>query len=194
MNGNFLCFVVLLSAPNLSYASAVKQLEAGCEETSSRRLEVHYNRLEGGIICGDPYDLTSVTQSHEPQVKYAGASKGARYTLIMADPDAPSPMSPTKRYWLHWLVTNIEGDDLIRGDILGPKKPSLTVKEYEGPSPPRGSGYHRYYFYLFEQDGLLDINAPPQRGGFDVAKFVRDHNGLRPIPVALNMFYTERDE
>ena len=33
-----------------------------------------------------------------------------KYTLMMVDPDAPSPQRPTIRSFLHWLVTNIPGE------------------------------------------------------------------------------------
>ena len=40
------------------------------------------------------------------------------------DPDAPSPDAPKFRYFLHWLVTNIPGVDVQRGDV---------VVDYMGP-------------------------------------------------------------
>ena len=46
------------------------------------------------------------------------------------DPDAPSPDAPKFRYFLHWVVTNIPGVDVRRGDV---------VVDYMGPvrlNPP----------------------------------------------------------
>lgn len=34
------------------------------------------------------------------------ADEHALYTLIMADPDAPSRKKATYRSWLHWIVSN----------------------------------------------------------------------------------------
>nr|KJB37170.1 hypothetical protein B456_006G192300 [Gossypium raimondii] len=31
------------------------------------------------------------------------------YTLVMTDPDAPSPSEPTMREWVHWIVSDIPG-------------------------------------------------------------------------------------
>jgi phosphatidylethanolamine-binding protein (PEBP) family uncharacterized protein len=31
------------------------------------------------------------------------------FTLVMVDPDAPSPDHPTMAQWLHWIVANIPG-------------------------------------------------------------------------------------
>lgn len=33
--------------------------------------------------------------------------KGALYTLVMTDPDAPSRAAPTDREFRHWLVVNM---------------------------------------------------------------------------------------
>jgi phosphatidylethanolamine-binding protein (PEBP) family uncharacterized protein len=33
-----------------------------------------------------------------------------QYTLIMVDPDAPSPDDPKMKEWLHWIVANIPAD------------------------------------------------------------------------------------
>jgi len=43
---------------------------------------------------------------------------------MQVDPDAPSPDAPKFRYWLHWLVTNIPGVDVKRGNV---------VVDYMGP-------------------------------------------------------------
>lgn len=37
----------------------------------------------------------------------------------MVDPDAPSRESHSCRSWLHWIVGNIKGDDLKKGNIIG---------------------------------------------------------------------------
>ncbi|XP_073112021.1 protein HEADING DATE 3A isoform X1 [Elaeis guineensis] len=44
---------------------------------------------------------------HEPWVEIGGNDQRRLYTLVMVDPDAPSPSNPTYREYLHWLVTDI---------------------------------------------------------------------------------------
>jgi len=61
----------------------------------------------------------------------------ALYTLCLTDPDAPSRQSPKYREWHHWLVVNIPGNNVSRGD---------TLSEYVGSGPPKGTGLHRYVF------------------------------------------------
>lgn len=33
--------------------------------------------------------------------------QGAKYLLVMVDPDAPSRTDPRMKYWRHWVVSNI---------------------------------------------------------------------------------------
>ena len=69
----------------------------------------------------------------------------------MVDPDAPSRKNPRAAQWLHWILTNVDGEEeeddsvpqtlssdsgeqLLSGeDLVGDK-----VTAYAGPSPPKG--------------------------------------------------------
>lgn len=87
------------------------------------------------------------------------------YALIVTDPDAP-PKQPGKSY-LHWLVVNIQMGDLESG---------RQIVSYQKPTPPPGTGRHRYLFQLYEQPcGLtVGLNAPQSLGGWDLGKFVKE--------------------
>lgn len=39
------------------------------------------------------------------------------YTLVLSDPDAPSPAMPTSREYLHWLVTNAPAGDISKATV-----------------------------------------------------------------------------
>lgn len=54
---------------------------------------------------------------------------------VWLDPDAPTPEHPKYREWRHWLVMNIPGNDISRGE---------TCVSYVGAAPPKGSKPHRY--------------------------------------------------
>nr|QLM02234.1 mother of FT and TFL1 [Aristolochia ringens] len=88
------------------------------------------------------------------------------YTLIMTDPDAPSPSEPNMREWLHWLVVDIPGGaDVTKGKEL------VT---YMGPKPP--TGIHRYVFALFMQKGPMEgVQVPEARGNFNTRIFAERH-------------------
>ena len=43
---------------------------------------------------------------------------GRALLSLQVDPDAPSPDNPKFRYFLHWIVANIPGVDVQRGDVI----------------------------------------------------------------------------
>lgn len=79
------------------------------------------------------------------------ARKGAVRTLLMLDPDAPGPKSPTERSACLWAVTGItaHAKDLTVGRVL---------LEYQRPNPPLGN--HRLVFALLEHDSVPPSDAP----------------------------------
>ncbi|XP_072168748.1 protein D2-like [Diadema setosum] len=122
-----------------------------------------------------------------PGVKFCHAKEDAWYTLMMIDIDAPSAKNPINAPWLHWLVVNILGENLILGEAEGD-----TKKLYANPTPPAKSGYHRYEFHLFQQSGYLNnVETPSSRARFDVRGFERRY-GLRELHVK-NSFETENE-
>lgn len=66
-------------------------------------------------------------------VKINFLSKLKLNSLLVLDPDAPSRKEPTYREWHHWLVGNIPGADVSKGE---------TLSEYVGSGPPEGTGMH----------------------------------------------------
>jgi phosphatidylethanolamine-binding protein (PEBP) family uncharacterized protein len=107
-----------------------------------------------------------------PNVRMNEVQPDKLYTIIIWDPDAPH--SPS---FLHWLVTNIPGDDIARGTVL---------QSYYPPSPPAGSGEHRYYIGLYEQSRQISPGKVNQNG-FQIDSFVSRfgliEKGLKMIKV-----------
>lgn len=99
-------------------------------------MEVIYNKKS---IANNEYLKVSETQS-KPQIKYI-SDPLKLYTLIMYDPDTVNGT------YVHWIVSNIKGDDLNNGNIIIP---------YKGPSPPPKTGKHRYIFELYSQSSKMD--------------------------------------
>ena len=105
--------------------------------------------------------LSQTTTSHRPTVVLRPSQRF--YTLAMWDPDAPGA-SPS---WLHWLVVNIPYGNVEEGNILVP---------YAPPTPPPGTGVHRYYFTLYEQSRRIPMTAAPQsRAGFHPPQWAAHH-------------------
>ncbi|XP_020910884.1 protein D2 [Exaiptasia diaphana] len=177
-------FVVLFSITSGNDAAGL--IDKGCSSEFSR-LDV---RIDGqAIVCGNVYSLEKVGGSHIPEIQFSSASNTKKYTVVMIDPDAPSNSRPTQRSWLHYLAVNIEGSD-IQNFVSLSDSLSSTV-EYNPPTPPGGSGLHRYIIYVLQQSGSVNPGSFFQRGKFKIDKFVEDHS---LTPVASNMFKTEQVE
>ncbi|KAM9081689.1 phosphatidylethanolamine-binding protein 4 isoform 1-T1 [Megaptera novaeangliae] len=128
-----------------------------------------------------------ITYWTEPIVKFPGALDGATYILLMVDPDAPSRSSPKARFWRHWLVTDIKGADMKKGKIQGQE-----LSPYQPPSPPAQSGFHRYQFFVYLQEGKTISLLPKEnktRGSWKMDRFLsRFHLGE---PEASTQFMTQ---
>lgn len=94
-------------------------------------------------------ELTPTQVKDIPIVSWE-AEKGAMYTLMMIDPDAPSRQKPTVREYRHWMVINIPENMIDDG---------LTVTEYVGSGAPEGTGLHRYTFLVYKQSSPIDYTG-----------------------------------
>ncbi|KAI3888908.1 hypothetical protein MKW92_025966 [Papaver armeniacum] len=131
--------------------------------TPSVELSVYYGslkitngcKLKPSVVSGKP--TVFINNPHQsPQAQgnhfydlHRSASTNL-YTLVMSDPDAPTPSEPSMKEWLHWVVVDIpEGCDSTRGREVVP---------YMEPRPP--IGIHRYVFTLFQQKGPMVFGGP----------------------------------
>ncbi|KAL2134830.1 hypothetical protein VTI74DRAFT_10726 [Chaetomium olivicolor] len=118
---------------------------------------------------------------------------GQKFTLMLVDPDAPTPDDPKFAYWRHWVVINIafpfdssESESKSRCATMSGK----TLTQYLAPGPKDESGPHRYLFLLLQEpeQGLLleksDVGGEEfvQRRSFRADDFVQRH-GLRLVGV-----------
>ncbi|XP_043663041.1 putative odorant-binding protein A5 [Drosophila teissieri] len=112
------------------------------------------------------------------------------YTVLMICPDAPNRENPMYRSWLHWLVVNVPGLDIMKGQ---------PISEYFGPLPPKDSGMQRYLMLVYQQSDKLDFDERKMElsnadghSNFDVMKFTQKYE-MGP-PVAGNIFQSRWDE
>uniref|UniRef100_A0A1D1XP41 Protein HEADING DATE 3A n=1 Tax=Anthurium amnicola TaxID=1678845 RepID=A0A1D1XP41_9ARAE len=119
--------------------------------------------------------------ARRPRAEVGGNDLRTFYTLVLVDPDAPSPSNPTLREYLHWLVTDIPAttDATFGRELLC----------YESPRPT--TGIHRLIFVLFEQLDRNTVDAPRLRQNFFVRDFAMQYN-LGP-PVAAVYFNCQRE-
>lgn len=132
-------------------------------------LDVVFN--DSPVSCGST--LRPGQASNLPSVYYSAKTEDKDFLLLMIDPDAPSAdAAPPCGYWVHWMTQVKVGDDQAltqsgTGDLI----------EYNRPTPPARSGFHRYQMLLFPwpQGGVKSV--PGSRGSFNLQAFLAD-NGL----------------
>ncbi|CAM8964814.1 unnamed protein product [Rhodiola kirilowii] len=117
----------------------------------------------------------------QPRVDIGGDDLRTFYTLIMVDPDAPSPSDPNLREYLHWMVTDIPA---TTGANFGQE-----VICYECPRPSQG--IHRFVFVLFRQLGRQTVYPPGWRQNFNTRDFAEMNN--LGSPVAAVYFNCQRE-
>ncbi|XP_042436368.1 protein FLOWERING LOCUS T-like isoform X1 [Zingiber officinale] len=144
----------------------------------SASLVVLYNNKE--LTNGS--ELKPSVVANQPWVEVKGHnSNRAYYTLVMVDPDSPSPSNPTKREYLHWMVTDIpETSNATYGN---------EIVAYEGPWPT--AGIHRFVFVMFRQSIRQTIYAPGWRQNFSTRDFAAVYN--LGEPVAAMFFNCQRE-
>jgi len=112
---------------------------------------------EGGRM---PDSTGYANENRSPRLEVDGIPDGAEtLVLVCDDPDAQPVAGHT---WVHWLVWDIDAS--VEAFPEGWDGTGATVgyndyleKGYGGPSPPSGTGDHRYRFKLLALDGELGV-------------------------------------
>ncbi|XP_033211840.1 protein D2-like [Belonocnema kinseyi] len=182
---------ILLGSIGFSVADIASQFEESrvapdvVNKAPIEELEVKYG--EKKLKFGDELTPTQVKDMPDIDFKHEDS---ALYTLIMIDPDAPTRKAPIMREWQHWIVINIPGDDVSKGE---------TLADYVGAGPPQGSGLHRYVILVFKQPGKLTVDEKHRkitdqtlRERFSTKKFAAKYN--LGEPVAGNLFLAQWDD
>ncbi|WVZ99263.1 hypothetical protein U9M48_044591 [Paspalum notatum var. saurae] len=130
--------------------------------TPTISLRIAYNnRL---LLAGAELKPSAVVS--KPRVDVGGEDMRTFYTLVLVDPDAPSPSNPSLREYLHWMVADI------------PETTAISFGQelvlYEMPEPR--SGIHRMVFVLFRQLGRGTVYAPEIRQNFSCRRFAQQYH------------------
>jgi large subunit ribosomal protein L35 len=136
---------------------------------------VYYGKVQ--VKRGNFIDMFRAT--YPPTIYYFPLQKKTCYCILMVDMDSPNRKNPIYKYWLHWMVCNIqysinplENYNIIYTNVYG-----QTIIDYMEPSPSRGTGPHRYILLLYKQPFMLNFNYEPyRRRNFNVKKFVKKYN------------------
>ncbi|CAK1590511.1 unnamed protein product [Parnassius mnemosyne] len=137
----------------------------------------------GGVEVEEGNEITPTQAKDQPTVSW-DTEPNAFYTIVMIDPDARN------REWQHWLVGNVPGSDVSKGDVLA---------TYVGAGPSPGTGLHRYVFLVYKQPDKIEFDeerrpnvSPDGRLGFSIAKFAEKYNFGKPV--AGNFYLAQYDD
>lgn len=72
---------------------------------SSVKVEIKYG--DTPVIPGEALRIEGTQDPPSFEWEDVSTSKDSLFSLLMVDPDAPSPEHPTMSEYLHWMVTNI---------------------------------------------------------------------------------------
>ena len=87
---------------------------------------------------------------------------------------SPDAINGRWDHWIVWnipLVTSIKEGELPEGSVVGIN--DYRSHKWGGPSPPPGTGIHRYFFRLYALDTVLDLD--PQHKEHDIRKAIQNH-------------------
>jgi phosphatidylethanolamine-binding protein (PEBP) family uncharacterized protein len=101
-----------------------------------------------------------------------------KYTLIMADPDAPNPSAPILKDFLHWIVSDVQPNCVAT-------QKRKTVAPYMLPTP-LSVAEHRYTYLIYRQPPNYvpppSLNyLPGARASFNLAAYVKEAKLEGPV-------------
>lgn len=145
----------------------------------------------------------------KPQLTVTGLDATKLYSVIIADPDAPSRNTPLFRSFMHGAVRlrvvrarcccgvvtscvvlfaqqqNVPGD---AADFLAAGDEALS---YVGSGPPFNSGNHRYVYLVYEQPGRVDASVAGAkwagRGAGQAHAFAQEQGLLGPVAMGFHL-------
>ncbi|KAH8393704.1 hypothetical protein KR200_010014 [Drosophila serrata] len=146
-------------------------------------------RYDNTFDIEDGKSYTPTELKFQPRLDW-NADPESFYTVIMICPDAPNRENPMYRSWLHWLVVNVPGLDIMKGQL---------ISDYFGPLPPKDSGNQRYLILVYQQSEKLafdeekiEMSNADGHSNFEVKKFAQKYE--MGNPVAGNIFQSRWDE
>ncbi|KAI1928761.1 carboxypeptidase Y inhibitor [Ophidiomyces ophidiicola] len=133
-------------------------------------LNITYPSTHTEAKLGNKIPITKAQDSPRYEFSPIGSSDSTSnsnqaYTLVLTDPGAKSREEPIWSEFCHWIMVNVsstqEGGRVASSEESGEK----VIEKYMPPSPPQGTGYHRYVFVLLRRDAEATgkFKAPKER-------------------------------
>ncbi|XP_064890664.1 large ribosomal subunit protein mL38-like [Columba livia] len=129
------------------HCGVFRDLFRGATFTPWVTLRVEYSQEDEHVVPVYYGNMVTPSEASSPPAVSYEADKGSLWTLLLTNPDGH--LRDTHSEYLHWLVTNIPGNDIQSGK---------EICHYLPPFPAMGTGYHRFIFLLFKQDRRVDFS------------------------------------
>ncbi|MEZ0361220.1 MAG: YbhB/YbcL family Raf kinase inhibitor-like protein [Hydrogenobacter sp.] len=130
---------------------------------------------DGEVI---PKKYTCDGENVSPQVMWSNFPAGTKsFVILVDDPDAPAGT------FTHWVVYDIPAnitslkEDFPKSEHVGSIKQGMNdfgKIGYGGPCPPKGHGYHRYFFKIYALN-VESLGLPPGVTKREVESKMRGH-------------------
>ncbi|KAH9631181.1 hypothetical protein HF086_005952 [Spodoptera exigua] len=144
-------------------------------------LEVLYDLKNGSylpVYTGN--DIKPAEALEYPIVNYE-SDPDSLWTLALTSLDGH--LTEGDKEYVHWLVANIPGNSIEKGD---------TIVEYLQPIPLKGTGYHRYAYVLYKQDGNINYDVTKEDRTFVTREWYQKYQD-NITPAGLAFFQTNWD-
>ncbi|KAM6297545.1 large ribosomal subunit protein mL38 [Aegotheles albertisi] len=129
------------------HCGVFRDLFKGATFTPWVPLGVEYSQEDEHLVPVYYGNIVTPSEASSPPAVSYEADKGSLWTLLLTNPDGHLREADSE--YLHWLVTNIPGNDIKLGQ---------EICHYLPPFPAMGTGYHRFIFLLFKQDCPIDFS------------------------------------
>lgn len=114
-----------------------------------QNMEIMYNLKNDSLLPVCTGNVIKPVEALEsPSVSFE-SDGNTLWTLALTSLDGH--LTESDKEYVHWLVANIPGDFVEKGD---------TIAEYLRPFPLKGTGFHRYVFVLYKQNGKVSYDVP----------------------------------
>lgn len=112
-------------------------------------LEVFYDLKNESYLPVYTGNVIKPAEALEPPTVVYESDGNTLWTLTMINLDGN--LTENDKEYVHWFVANIPGTCIEKGDVFA---------EYLRPFPMKGTGYHRYAFVLYKQNGRVLYDLP----------------------------------
>ncbi|CAF3838656.1 unnamed protein product [Rotaria sp. Silwood1] len=168
-------FTVIISIVIADISSDVKYLRQQYNAGKNEANQIIIQYQDKRIHDEDLLKKADTQIAPHVQINVKTDPKMPFFTLLMVDPDAPQRGNEIAGPWLHWIKASFKENYVNSG---------TTLADYQGPTPPDGTGPHQYIFLLYKSatdeivfdSGTIGVNDSRKHKQFQLQEFEKNNN------------------